>query len=471
MKSNKAIFILLAAVLLFGVLTVFVVMDHTQIAAFNDNVYAPFSQIITPALTTLATLVGRLTHWYSYAPIILLLIIIPRTRLKAGLPMAIVLLFSAMLGPVLLKNIFAVERPMVNQLVNIGGFGYPSGHSLNAMVFFGMSAILVRRYATKPWLKNAFTAFAIVAILLVGLSRIYLGVHTATDVIGGFLAGAAVLGGMVLLERHLTNPKIIKIVLISAASATVLIHLVHAFTLDRMVVYNEITFASANLPAHMDGYRIAFVTDTHSETGRRVRGIVDELNHRNIDLLLLGGDFTFDKNELTHVLDLLSQVNAPDGIFGVEGNHDKYEILFPAMEERGMVPLSNSGQYVRDGFFLAATEDLWNRDPDVQAAIAGAGPGSFVLLLAHNPDTTMERDTNGVDLVLSGHTHGGQMNLFGAISIGLDTRIISEYGDRFKGGWAESADGVPVYVSRGIGDYYPRIFARPEVTIITLTRP
>ncbi|MCL1788545.1 MAG: phosphatase PAP2 family protein, partial [Defluviitaleaceae bacterium] len=215
MKMNKAMPILLASILLFGVLTVFVVADHMQIAAFNESVYAPFSQIIAPWLTTTATLIGRLTHWYSYAPIILLLIIIPRTRVKAGLPMAVVLLFSAMLGPILLKNIFAVERPDINQLVEIGGFGYPSGHSLNAMVFFGMSAILVRRYAAKAWVKNAFTVFAVVAILLVGLSRIYLGVHTATDVIGGFLAGAAVLCGMVLLEKHLTKPRVIKIALVT----------------------------------------------------------------------------------------------------------------------------------------------------------------------------------------------------------------------------------------------------------------
>jgi len=469
-RKNSTIFILIAALLLFVVLTILVIAEHTQIQAFNANVYDPIAGLITPPLTTTATLIGRLTHWYSYAPIILVLLIIPRTRVKIGLPMAIVLSISAFLGPVLLKNIFAIERPIINQLIEPGGFGYPSGHSMNAMVFFGMLSILVLRYATSKPLKTGFTAFAVIAILLVGLSRIYLGVHVATDVIGGYLAGGAVLCGMILLEKYLTNMRILKITLISLVSATVLIHAIHALTLDRMVVYNEITFSSPNVPAEMDGYSIAFVTDTHTETGRRLRGVVEELNRRHVDLLLLGGDFTYDSDDLALALALLSQVETTDGIFGIEGNHDNYQILFPVMEAHNIKPLSNSGLYVRDNFFLAGVEDLWNRNPDIAAATEGAGADSFVLLLAHNPDTTMLQDTTGVDLILSGHTHGGQLNFFGVVSIGLDSRVISDYGERFKGGWAESRDGTPVYVSRGIGDYYPRVFARPEVTLITLRR-
>ena len=85
-------------------------------------------------------------------------------------------------------------------------------------------------------------------------------------------------------------------------------------------------------------------------------------------------------------------------------------------------------------------------------------------------DVSMQQDTTGVDLILSGHTHGGQLNFFGIWSIGLGTRVVSDYGRRFQGGWAESRDGTPVYVCRGIGEFYPRVFARPEVTLITLIR-
>ena len=248
----------------------------------------------------------------------------------------------------------------------------------------------------------------------------------------------------------------------------VLVHVIHAATLDRIVVYNEISFSSPNLPPEMDGYRIAFVTDTHAELGIRLQRIVDELNQRNIDLLLLGGDFTFDVDELHRVMELLVQIETTDGAFGVEGNHDKYELLFPAMEAHGITPLSNSGVYVRNGFFVGGVEDLWNRNPDVSAAIADAGDDSFVLLISHNPDVSMMQDTTAVDLILSGHTHGGQVNFFGIWSLGLESRVISHYGERFRQGWSTSRDGTPIYTCRGIGEYYPRVFARPEVTIITL---
>ncbi|MCL2588151.1 MAG: metallophosphoesterase [Oscillospiraceae bacterium] len=262
--------------------------------------------------------------------------------------------------------------------------------------------------------------------------------------------------------------RIVKVTLLVVFAGIVLVHAIHALTLDRIVVYNEISFTSPNVPADMDGYRIAFVTDIHLEFEGRLERVVAELNQREIDLLLLGGDFTFNSDDLTAAMSLVSQITAPDGMFGVEGNHDHYEALFAAMEAHGITPLSNNGVYVRDGFFLAGVEDLWNRNPDIATAIAEAGSDSFILLLSHNPDLTMQQDTTHVDLILSGHTHGGQLNFFGRWSIGLDSGIISDYGTRFRGGWAASRDGTAVYVCRGIGEYYPRVFARPEVTLLTL---
>jgi len=263
--------------------------------------------------------------------------------------------------------------------------------------------------------------------------------------------------------------KIIRTSLLAVILLIVLIHAVHALTLDRMVQYIEISFSSPNLPVEMDGYRIAFVTDTHVESGRRLHEVVEELNERQVDLLLLGGDFTFDKDHLQSALELLAQVETTDGIFGVEGNHDHYEVLFPTMEAHNITPLSNSGVYIRENFYLAGVEDLWNRNPNIAEAIADAQPESFVLLLSHNPDLAMQQDTTNIDLILSGHTHGGQFNFFGRWSIGLDSGVISEYGTRFRGGWAESRDGAPVFVSQGVGEYYPRVFARPQVILITLS--
>ena len=200
MKSIKTLYVLMASLFLFILLTTLVIVEIAPVASFNHTIYHHISQTIHPTLTSISILIGGLTHWYSYAPIILILILLPTTRFRAGIPMAIALPISALMGPIILKNVFAIERPNINPLISTGGFGYPSGHSLNALVFFAIAALLVLRYAHKQSTKIVFTTFAAVAILLVGLSRIYLGVHTVTDVLGGFLAGTTILCTLLLLE-------------------------------------------------------------------------------------------------------------------------------------------------------------------------------------------------------------------------------------------------------------------------------
>ena len=188
-----------------------------------------------------------------------------------------------------------------------------------------------------------------------------------------------------------------------------------------------------------------------------------------MDLLVLGGDFAYDTEGQRRSMATLSQVETTDGVYGVGGNHDRTTSLFAAMEEYSITPLSNSGLYLREHFYLAGTRDLWSRSASIAEATDGAMPEDFVLLLTHNPDLAMQQDTSGVDLILSGHTHGGQMSFFGvwAPLFTFDSSI-TEYGQRFRSGWALSQDGVSVYVSNGTGEYLPRVFARPQVILITL---
>ncbi|MCL2362737.1 MAG: metallophosphoesterase family protein [Defluviitaleaceae bacterium] len=245
-----------------------------------------------------------------------------------------------------------------------------------------------------------------------------------------------------------------------------LIHLIHALTLDRIIEYNEVPFTSPRWPEALDGYRIAFISDTHNISARRLQSVVDELNNREIDMLLIGGDLWA---HYERVLDSLAGIETTDGIFGVEGNHDCHVRLFTAMEGHGMVPLSNSGQQIRKGFWLAGVEDLWNRRACIATAIKDAENDDFVLLLSHNPDVTNRQCTTGVDLVVSGHTHAGQIRFLGLWAPFFTfTNIITNYGQRFVSGWATSRDGVPVYVSNGTGNVVPRVFARPQVIIFTM---
>jgi predicted MPP superfamily phosphohydrolase len=272
------------------------------------------------------------------------------------------------------------------------------------------------------------------------------------------------------LARHKTKKFRIVLSIGLIIAAIPVIHIVHGFTLDRTVRFVEIDFHSENWPPQLSGYRIAFMSDMHTITHESMRNIIAELNQRNIDLLLLGGDFSMRDNHYQGTLREIAQAVTTDGIFGVEGNHDDYARLFRAKEAHGITPLDNSGIHIRDGFFLAGVHDLWNREPNTQAAIYGAGAGDFVLLIAHNPDVAMVQPTAGIDLILAGHTHGGQITFFG-VPLYLLRGSITDYGMRFGYGFAYSADGVPVFTSSGVGDYYnvPRIFARPEVVIFNIT--
>jgi len=282
-------------------------------------------------------------------------------------------------------------------------------------------------------------------------------------------------GGMgaflgMIIARHKTRRAKFKVAVVIGLIIFLVpaIHIIHGVTLGRVVRYVEVPFYSANWPAELNGYRIGFVSDMHINQ-HGIENIVAELNRRNLDLLLLGGDFSMRDDHYQSTLNYLAQVITTDGIFGVEGNHDDYVRVFAHMERLGITPLDNSGLYIRNDFFLAGVQDLWNRAPNINQAIAGANAADFILLLSHNPDVTMQQPTTGVDLVLAGHTHGGQITFFG-IPLYLLRGSITDYGMRFGSGFAYLVDNVPVYVTSGIGVYYsvPRIFTRPEVVIFTM---
>jgi hypothetical protein len=279
------------------------------------------------------------------------------------------------------------------------------------------------------------------------------------------------------VKRHKNKRRRFMIFIITAAVILLIavIHIIHAVVVDRNIQYREISFSSENIPAELNGYKIAFISDTHYISQLRLQEIVDELNNRQIDLLLLGGDYSYNGGK--SCMEILSQVQAADGIFGVDGNHDNHVALFENMEKYGITPLENTGLYIQDGFYLAGTADLWRaRDrwetraevvnPCISTAIGDSESDDFVLLVSHNPDISIKQDTTGVDLILSGHTHGGQITFFGLFAPGL--WFISDYGHKFKTGWASGNNDTPVYVGNGAGEYIPRIFARPQVILLTL---
>ena len=126
--------------------------------------------------------------------------------------------------------------------------------------------------------------------------------------------------------------------------------------------------------------------------------------------------------------------------------------------------LTNRGETIMPGLYLAGVDDWWS-GADIGAALSEAGEGDCVILLSHNPDAVLDARAQRAELILSGHTHGGQVALLGRIT------VPSEYGRRHPRG-LHRLGRSQIYITTGVGVGFPpiRLFCRPEVALITLHR-
>jgi hypothetical protein len=243
----------------------------------------------------------------------------------------------------------------------------------------------------------------------------------------------------------------------------------------------QYTFASPDVPAAFAGARIAFVTDVHRSgffTEGRVRRIVDRVNSLKPDLIVLGGDYVYGSTSYEDsCFRALGGLRAPLGTYAVLGNHD-YGVYdtggkdltqaLDAIHKTGIILLQNEGVWLERGgarIRLGGVGDLWGDDPALAPAAAGAGAGDLVILASHNPDYAEELPPGIVDLMLSGHTHGGQVTFFGLWA----PYVPSEYGQRYRTGLVRTGK-TTVLVSNGVGTIFPpvRFFARPQIALVTL---
>ena len=131
----------------------------------------------------------NLANWRVIVGAIAVLLLIPGTRRKFGVPLCVTSLLTLALYKIL-KTVFARPRPDASLwLVSEHGFSFPSGHSLNGLVFYGLLIVLVRRYCTSRRAANTITLILALVLLAIGWSRIFLGVHYASDVLAGYSAG------------------------------------------------------------------------------------------------------------------------------------------------------------------------------------------------------------------------------------------------------------------------------------------
>lgn len=237
----------------------------------------------------------------------------------------------------------------------------------------------------------------------------------------------------------------------------------------------HVTLHVPNLPDPFKGFKIAFAADLHHGpvTGIGfIRKTVRLINALGADLIALGGDYVLaGKVFIDPCFDALKDLHAPHGVFAVLGNHDHWTDpvrTHERIKECGFTDLTNGGRWIeKDGarFRLAGVGDLWEDKQDLEAALGDATEQDACILLSHNPDYTEVMEDKRVGLILSGHTHGGQVVLpfYGA------PLVPSAYGQKYLHGLVKTPV-TQVYVTRGVATIYPpvRFCAPPEVVLVTL---
>lgn len=233
--------------------------------------------------------------------------------------------------------------------------------------------------------------------------------------------------------------------------------------------------ASPQLPPQFDGTRVALITDLHAGAVRSAgftRRVVDLVNAQRPDLVVIAGDLVDGTAErYGPEIAPLADLRAPLGVYATTGNHEMYRDTanwVRAFEATGITVLKNQSVPLTRGgatITLAGVHDYSGEGaflPDYDAALAGVDPGGFTLLSAHQPRQAFAVEGRGVDLQLSGHTHGGQL---------WPIRYLVPLQQPMVDGKAVVGD-TPVVTSRGAGGWGPavRVGADPEVPIITLRR-
>jgi len=144
-------------------------------------------------LTALMIMITYLGNWQTILLICITLLLFPRTRISYGLPASAAALAASMILR-MLKALFHRARPdLALHLITQGGYSYPSGHSFTVLIFYGMLIFLCRRKMKNKNAANLATVLLSCLVLLIGISRIYLGVHYPTDVLGGWSIGLCML--------------------------------------------------------------------------------------------------------------------------------------------------------------------------------------------------------------------------------------------------------------------------------------
>ena len=242
-----------------------------------------------------------------------------------------------------------------------------------------------------------------------------------------------------------------------------------------LVQINRYKVPIDDLPDNFHGFKLVQLTDLHlgfmvSESF--IEGVVQKAKALNPDVIVCTGDYVHAKNtkaEINKVWPILSKLEAKYGVFSVLGNHDHW-----ADSESSLNWLERSGQNIRhqckaiykgkDRIIIGGSGDYWEDELNIDKAFSSSDEGDCRILLAHNPDSVDTKYKTPLSLVLSGHTHGGQVVIpfYGPLVLPVQNK-------RYSSGLIETQN-TKLFISRGIGwAIYPvRFNCYPEIAVLEL---
>ncbi len=247
------------------------------------------------------------------------------------------------------------------------------------------------------------------------------------------------------------------------------------------------SFADEDIPASFIGKKVIFVSDIHCNryfTPDDVAELVEKINERKPDIIILGGDYILKDSTYTKpFFNEIKNLKSTYGVYSVLGNHDHWEdarLIQKGLTDCGFNICDNQSYWIKEGsdsIKIGGVGDFWEDKQLIENTTGDVNPSDFCILISHNPDYLELLEGNRVDLMLSGHTHGGQITFFGLFAPAMPRTEFRRQDlgylntdQKYRYGW-KSKDDMRLYVTSGIGvGGIPfRFFAAPEIVEITLS--
>ncbi len=270
--------------------------------------------------------------------------------------------------------------------------------------------------------------------------------------------------------------KILKRLLVYLSLAVIILGS-YSFIEAYWIQEKHIRIADNKIPPQFENTRIVFISDIHHGpyfSLARLRDLVKRVNGLAPDLILLGGDYVYSSADyIEPCFNELKNLQAPLGVYGVLGNHDHWKdapLTRQSMAGAGVHLLDNMAYWIEKGtdrIKLGGVGDFYEDIQDLEPTISDVSAEDFVILVSHHPDYVEQIKTDKIDVVFAGHTHGGQVTIFGVWTPFISAR----YGQKYRAGIVETPY-TKVIISQGIGPVVLpiRLCARPQIIVVELSR-